>query len=113
MLLAVVNAKLARTCDGLVGVAIAREESEVWTLDTLLMSCRVLGRGVETAFLAWIAAAAREHKIDRIVGSYQPTAKNGLVAGLYMDHGFEAIDESTWEASVDRVRDRPAHITQG
>ncbi len=97
---------------GLVGVSIAREESDVWILDTLLMSCRVLGRGVQTAFLAGIAAEARGHKMERIRGSYVATPKNGLVAGLYADHGFEPVDDDCWEAAIESIPGRPEHISK-
>ncbi len=46
---------------GLVGLLIAETSGDVWTLDTFLLSCRVLGRGVEHRVMATLgdAAAAR------------------------------------------------------
>src|SRR5262249_4723054 len=44
--------------NGLVGVAIARIECGVCEIDTFLMSCRVIGRTVETAFLSHLASDA-------------------------------------------------------
>ena len=43
---------------GIVGVAILKFEGEVSEIDTLLLSCRVIGRTIETAFLAALAKLA-------------------------------------------------------
>ena len=43
---------------GLVGLLIAEKSADVWTLDTFLLSCRVLGRGVEHRVIATLGAAA-------------------------------------------------------
>ena len=37
---------------GVVGLALTRQEDEVCRIDTLLLSCRVIGRGIESAILA-------------------------------------------------------------
>ena len=46
--------------NGIVGVAILRLEGDVAEIDTLLLSCRVIGRTIETAFLAALAKLAGE-----------------------------------------------------
>jgi hypothetical protein len=45
--------------NGIISILIADKRDEVWEIDTWLMSCRVLGRGVEEACLAHLVAAAR------------------------------------------------------
>ena len=52
------------------------------------MSCRVLGRGVERASLAVLAAEARRCGFRTLVGYYLPTAKNQMVRSHYADLGF-------------------------
>ena len=52
------------------------------------MSCRVLGRRVEEATLDILAGLARTRGCDHLTGSYRPTAKNAMVAGLYCGLGF-------------------------
>jgi FkbH-like protein len=74
--------------EGVVGVAIVKIEDEDWWIDTLLMSCRVIGRSVETALLARIVADARTAKAKRIIGEYIPTKKNPPAADVYERHGF-------------------------
>lgn len=80
--------------NGLIGLLIARpaESPDIWEIDTLLMSCRVLGRQAEEFMVATLLAAAKERGIARVRGRYLPTAKNGMVADLFPRLGF--IEES-------------------
>jgi FkbH-like protein len=60
---------------GVVGAAIVEQDGAAWRLDTFLMSCRALGRGVEDAFLATlIREATRAHA--ELAGRFIPTTKN-------------------------------------
>ena len=77
--------------EGIVGVAIIRKEQKTWTLDSFLLSCRVIGRKVETAFLARIVADAKEQGVSAIIGEYVPTQKNVPVKNFYSSHGFEEL----------------------
>lgn len=76
---------------GLVGVAIVRIDSNdhVWTIDSLLMSCRVLGRTIEHAFLDHLVREAARSGAISVVGEFSPTAKNEQVASFYREAGFE------------------------
>jgi FkbH-like protein len=64
------------------------------TIDTWLMSCRVLGRQVEQATLLLICEQARRLGGLRLVGEYLPTAKNGMVRDHYTRLGFEPLGEA-------------------
>lgn len=83
---------------GLVAVVIAVPEAnaQVPTLviDTLLMSCRVIGRTVEQFLIADIVARAERLGYQQVVGEYIPTKKNALVAGLYSELGFQEAGPS-------------------
>jgi FkbH-like protein len=81
--------------NGLVGVAIARVDGEVSEIDTFLMSCRVIGRTLETALLAHLAADARERGAKVLQGWFLPTKKNAPAAEFYAGHGFEAAETTT------------------
>jgi FkbH-like protein len=93
------------TDHGLVGVAIARVEGDVLDIDTLLMSCRVIGRTVEHALVGELARAGIEHGCSALRGTYVPTAKNGLVRDLYATLGFELERDdggtTTWRRVID------------
>jgi FkbH-like protein len=74
---------------GLVGAAIAMPEGDgTWRVDTFLLSCRVIGRRIETAFLASIAGMVRCAGGKLLVGEHIPTGKNDMVAAFFPDHGF-------------------------
>lgn len=76
------------TDHGLVAVIIARRDDADLDIDTWLMSCRVIGRTVESAMLAHLCRRARELKCTRLRGTYIPTAKNRLVSETYSSFGF-------------------------
>lgn len=78
---------------GVVGVAICRQRGNCAYIDTFLLSCRVIGRGMETALLAYLAAEARNRGALRLFGEYVATSKNQISADFYTRHGFlEARD---------------------
>ena len=77
---------------GLVGVAITRDEGEQCEIDTFLLSCRVIGRTVETALLAHIAKTAAERGCQRLVGWFLPTKKNAPARDFYEQHGFSRTE---------------------
>lgn len=64
---------------GIVGVVIIKEN----TIDTFVMSCRVLGRGIEERVLSIIT-----HKYPHLKASYIKTDKNALVEHFYEKNGF-------------------------
>lgn len=73
---------------GIVGAAIVRYQGQDAVFESFLLSCRVIGRGVEDLFLARLLERARASGAVRAVGLYIPTPKNAQVAGFYPAHGF-------------------------
>ena len=61
---------------GIVGLVIAEEVAGALSVDTLLLSCRVLGRGVEHAILRRLGEIAKQRELDRVDLRFVPTAKN-------------------------------------
>jgi FkbH-like protein len=83
---------------GLVGVVILSHAASSTEFDTLLMSCRVLGRGIETALISNGIRNAAERGLRAVRGFYIPTRKNGMVADLFERHGFSVTSEGTGDA---------------
>ena len=79
--------------NGMISVVIWDRGAEVWTCDSWLMSCRVLGRRVEEAALADAAAAARAAGATALEGVYIPSAKNVIVVEHWAKLGFTKTDE--------------------
>lgn len=97
---------------GLVGVGIIERSNEAWQIDTLLMSCRVLGRGVETAFIHALVAEAMALGAPAVLGRFVATAKNAQVEDLYPRHGFMPVGDGTYRlAADDELVESPAHIS--
>jgi FkbH-like protein len=107
--------------NGIIAIVIGRlGEDGAATVDTWLMSCRVLGRQVEAVTLNLIAAQAKALGATRLVGEYIPTAKNGMVRDHYKKLGFEVVceaEDGTSRAVLDLARFAPAetfiHVTEG
>jgi FkbH-like protein len=88
---------------GLVGVlfCVPAPTGDAWEIDTWLMSCRVLGRQFERFMLDRAVDAAHSAGVRRLVGLYRATAKNGLVADLFDQLGFERRGKSAEETSYE------------
>ncbi len=81
--------------NGIISVVIGHRSGEEMLIDSWLMSCRVLGRGVETATLGVLAAEARSLGVSTLRGRYVPTEKNKMVADHYEKLGFSrAVGDS-------------------
>lgn len=70
--------------NGITGVIFLKPISDVeMDIDSLLLSCRILGKGIETAFVYTIFNILIDKKINRVSASYVPTKKNKQVADFY------------------------------
>ena len=78
--------------NGIIAIVIGRREAADFVIDTWLMSCRVLGRGVEQATLRVVAAEAARLGAGRLIGAYRPSKKNGMVREHYARLGFAPLD---------------------
>jgi predicted enzyme involved in methoxymalonyl-ACP biosynthesis len=69
-----------------------------------LLSCRVLGRSIDSGMLSHALELARQAGAKRIRGRYVASAKNEMVRDLYARHGFRAAgvdgDAQVWEADL-------------
>jgi FkbH-like protein len=79
--------------NGIISVVIGRLRPDAtggrsFDITDWVMSCRVLGRRVEAAVLASVAAEARRAGAQHALGRYRPTAKNEIVADLFARLGF-------------------------
>lgn len=91
--------------NGLISAVILQKQpdSSIY-IDTWVMSCRVLSRGVEEFICSEIISFAKKQKCRKVIGKYIPTAKNKLVADLYGRLLFNMIKESQgitfWELTL-------------
>jgi FkbH-like protein len=91
--------------NGLVGVAIAVPmDYSRWNVDVFVLSCRVIGRQVETVMLGVLSKMALDKGAQVLEGEYLPTPKNGICSNFYQDHGFKSVDAERrmWEWDFSR-----------
>ena len=75
---------------GLIGIVILKkQDDDTLFIDSWIMSCRVLKRGMENFTTNTIADLARANGFKRVMGEYLPTKKNGIVKDHYSNLGFK------------------------
>ena len=87
---------------GLISVVIMeKKDKETLFLDTWLMSCRVLKRGMEEFIINTIIETAKKKGFKKVVGEYIKTPKNAMVEKIYSNLGFKEVKKDLFEAEVD------------
>jgi FkbH-like protein len=103
--------------NGIVGVAFLHRVGEVLEIDTFLLSCRVIGRTVETMMLSHICKLGIEAGCTKVTGWFLPTRKNEPASQIYSSNGFAKVDEnatgSLWELRLpDQSIQKPEWIVE-
>ena len=100
--------------NGLIAVVVMKKvDAKTLFVDTWLMSCRVLKRGMEYFTLNTMVEQAHNAGFKRIVGEFLPTAKNMMVEHHYEGLGFSKVDEcgtAQYELNVDTYKPRECYI---
>lgn len=98
---------------GLVSVVILEKRSETELfVDTWLMSCRVLKRGMEEFIVNCLIRTAREHGFRIVRAEYIPTPKNKMVQDIYKTMGFRELAEHQYEIDVNDYQDKKVYIRE-
>jgi FkbH-like protein len=79
---------------GLISIVIGEKVGDTLRIDTWLMSCRVLKRGVEEEVLNELVRLAKWKNCTRLEGIFLPTPKNEMVRDFYGKMGFTLTAES-------------------
>lgn len=85
---------------GMCGLAVIAYEQETALLESFLLSCRVLGRNVEHAFLNECIAFATAKKMQTIIGKYQSTKKNHTFCNFYLNQGFKQVGAGLFQLTI-------------
>lgn len=80
--------------NGITGAIIINQVGDKAVIDTLLLSCRILGKGIEIAFVKTILNILHSKGFTSVEGKYIPTSKNGQVSDFYNKIGFTLTDET-------------------
>lgn len=96
--------------NGITGVYIINKDSQdQWTIDTFLLSCRILGRKVEDSILYYIIDKAKKGGIKKLRGEFVPTKKNKPAEDFLSDFGFTK-DGEFWIYSIDSHEKKPSYV---
>ena len=79
---------------GLIGVCIIRYSGSSAEVDTFLLSCRLIGRGIEFAVWGKIIDDLKGLGVETLSAEFIRTAKNSLVENFFDDLGFALISAS-------------------
>ena len=97
---------------GLISIIILKKiDSDSVFIDTLIVSCRVLKRGMEEFIFNKIVKLAASEGCNKIIGEYLPTPKNALVKDILKEFGF-AKEEDKWVLDIKDYRERKNFIKE-
>ena len=101
---------------GLVGVMILGQREDRWEITALLVSCRVMGRGVGETLLCEGLEIAKSNGQMFVHATYQQTAYNRMMALLFTTHGFRRSGEGTGRLAfvhnLDIIPSAPSWVTR-
>jgi len=102
---------------GISGAVIFKKKGDSLFLDNFLMSCRVLGKGVERTVIAFCVEKARKAKTRYLICEYIPTEKNAIARDFLADSGFVFIKKENksefWRLDAKKGFKRPPFIKVG
>ena len=96
--------------NGITGAYIVNKDNEQqWTIDTFLLSCRVIGRGIEDGILCHIIEKARKDGISQVRGEYIKTQKNQPAENFFENFGFKK-EGDFWVFDTKNQFKKPEHL---
>lgn len=104
--------------NGLVAIVILEDiGNKTLFIDSWIMSCRVLKRGMENFTLNTIVEIAKRKGYNQIIGEYLPTEKNKMVENHYARLGFITIlehdtDNARYILNVDNYKPKESFINK-
>ena len=95
--------------NGVTGVYIVKKNETYWIIDTFLLSCRIMGRGVENAILSQILKEAKLNDVEELRAEFIPTPKNKPAENFLADYGFTKQD-NFWVYKLNNDIKSPNHL---
>lgn len=96
---------------GLISVMVLQKlNSSTLFVDTWLMSCRVLKRGMEEYIINNMIEIAQTNGFEKIIGEYIPTPKNNMVKDIYEKMGFKKVEDHKFEVECNTYKMKQTFI---
>ena len=80
--------------NGITNVFIIKTKPNEWIIDTFLLSCRIMGRGIEEGIIGKILEIAKNKGIKKITATFIPTEKNKPAENFLKNYGFKKENEN-------------------
>lgn len=74
---------------GITGLILIERKSNKWYIDTMLLSCRILGKKIEQEFLGYVLKELKELHSIEVIGEHIPTEKNSQTENFYEIMAFK------------------------
>ena len=98
---------------GKIGLALIAKQPGCWTLKLLLMSCRVISRGVGSILISHILQLAKAAGV-RLQAEFKSTPRNRMMLVTYKFAGFQQVDKRgellIFEHPLEGVQDFPPYV---
>ena len=88
---------------------VSKDNPEEWVVDTFLLSCRVIGRGIEEGILDYIVNDAKKNNVKRLIGNFIPTKKNKPSESFLQNFGFKK-EGNRWIYSLENHSKKLSHL---
>mgnify|MGYP001791803041 FL=1 len=98
---------------GKIGLALIECQPKSWTIKLLLMSCRVMSRGVGTIMMNHIMSLAQSNNV-RLLAEFVPNNRNRMMYISYKFAGFKEIENNDgsviFENDLTRIQNAPSYV---
>ena len=98
---------------GKIGLVLIECQESVWTIKLLLMSCRVISRGVGTIMLNHIMSLAKNNNV-RLCAEFMNNNRNRMMYISYKFAGFQEIEKRSevviFENDLTRIQTPPEYV---
>ncbi|MEL6442307.1 MAG: HAD-IIIC family phosphatase [Cyanobacteria bacterium J06621_8] len=98
---------------GKIGLALIERQPEIWTIKLLLMSCRVMSRGVGTIMMNHIMSLAQSNQV-RLQAEFVSNNRNRMMYISYKFAGFREAEQQgdliILENDLSRIQDAPEYV---
>lgn len=96
---------------GVVGACVTVRSGHAADIDSFFVSCRVLGKGIETSFIWKVLQDLSSQTVDRVTAHTTPTNKNVPFLDFYERAGFTRTGENSFELAFNSFRpEYPRHV---
>lgn len=98
---------------GTIGICILEKDNQNWHVRLILMSCRVISKGVGTVMINFIMKEARKNN-KKLFADFVQNNRNRIMYITYKLNGFQEVsndsDQIVFQASLDEDKPYPEYI---